>query len=183
MAVLAPFPVSAHCGRCVDDCKKIAAQMEEGKTALASAIAAAEAQSKGRAVAAMGKLAKGKASTDVRCFVGEKLMEMNVDAAGKASEAKDAKDSFPKADVLPAIDASKLTLDKIIHAGEEKSKGKALAVLTKAEDGKITFHVYCLVEPKIQKVTVDAAGKAAGMEEVKTLPNGFEVKPKASPAG
>ena len=88
---LIALPVYAHCGKCAGDCKMMVAKMDEGKTTLSAAIAAAEAKTKGKAVAAHSELNGGKLVFDVYCMVGDKLMEVGVDGTGKAGDAKEAK--------------------------------------------------------------------------------------------
>lgn len=98
MAALVAWPVYAHCGKCVGSCKGMVKMMEEGKLTLASAVAAAEAHSKGKALVAYAELEEGKLEFDVYCLVGDKIMEVTVDGAGKATEMEEAK-SLPAGDV------------------------------------------------------------------------------------
>jgi len=111
---LVAWPVYAHCGKCAGDCKMMVTKMEEGKTTLSAAIAAAEAKSKGKAVAAYTELEGSKIEFDVYCMVGDKLMEVEVDGTGKAGDAKEAKMiGAPGADA--AADP---------HAGHDPAKDK-----------------------------------------------------------
>lgn len=111
---LVAWPVYAHCGKCAGDGKIMCAKMDEGKTSLTAAIAAAEAKSKGKAVAAYVELEGSKIEFDVYCMVGDKLMEVEVDAAGKAGEMEEAKMiSGPGSDA--AADP---------HAGHDHAKDK-----------------------------------------------------------
>lgn len=106
------WPVYAHCGKCAGDCKTMVAKMDEGKTTLSAAIAAAEAKAKGKAVAAYTELEGGKIEFEVYCMVGDKLMEVEVDGTGKAGEMKDAK----------MIGGSDAAADP--HAGHDHAKDK-----------------------------------------------------------
>ncbi len=91
------WPVYAHCGRCASSCKDMVKYMESGKVTLASAIAAAEAHSKGKAVAAISEVEDGALEIAVYCMVGDKIMEVEVDGTGKAVEMEEAK-SLPGGD-------------------------------------------------------------------------------------
>ncbi len=173
-------PALAHCGKCAGDCKEVAKQMEAGKVTAASMIAAAEAASKGKAVGMSCSLAGGKMAGSVNCVVGDKVQAVEIGADGKAGKTADAKGVT--ADALKAMDAGKMTAVKVIEAAEAHSKGKALAMVTSAAAGKASYEVYAMAGDKLQKVKVDDAGKATGMEEAKSLP-GNEEKPKPKPGG
>ena len=97
---LIAWPVYAHCGKCVGSCKGMVKMMDEGKVTLASAVAAAEAHAKGKALAAYSELEDGKLEFDVYCLVGDKIMEVTVDGSGKATEMEEAK-SLPTGDDAP----------------------------------------------------------------------------------
>jgi len=171
-----------NCGKCAMDCKEVLKQMDAGKITAASMVAAAETASKGKAVGMYCALEKGKMDCGVFALVGDKVQDVAIDAAGKAGKMEEAKDMKGMGDVAKAMDAAKLTMAKVIEAGEAKSTGKALAVTAKAAAGKASYEVYCLAGDKLQNVKVDDAGKATGMEEAKTLP-GNEEKPKPKPGG
>jgi len=180
----ATSPVFAHCGKCAGDCKEVLKQMDAGKITAASMVAAAEAQAKGKAVGLMVDLEKDKMDADVFVLVGDKVQAVAIGADGKAGKMEEAKDMKGMGDVAKSMDAAKVTIGAVIGAAEEKSKGKTLAVTSAAKDGKASFEVYCLASDKIQKVTVDNAGKATGMEEAKMLPYAAnEEKPKPKPGG
>ena len=85
------WPVYAHCGKCAGDCKKMVTAMDAGKVTLAKAIESAEAASKGKALTAETRLAGDAVEFTVDCLVGDKIMEVKVDKAGKAGEMKEAK--------------------------------------------------------------------------------------------
>ena len=173
------LPVYAHCGKCAMDCKEVLKQMDAGKITAASMVAAAETASKGKAVGMYCALEKGKMDCGVFALVGDKVQDVEIDAAGKAGKMEEAKDVKGMGDVVKSMDAAKLTMTKVIEAGEAKSTGKALAVTAKATGGKASYEVYCLAGDKIQNVKVDDAGKATGMEEAKMLPAApNEEKPK-----
>ncbi len=88
---LIAWPVYAHCGDCAGSGKTMVSAMEAGKSTLAKAIEAAEESSKGKAVHAACEM-EGKTLTyEVYCMVGDKIMEVTVDAAGKATGSKDSK--------------------------------------------------------------------------------------------
>lgn len=181
---LAAWPVYAHCGKCAGDCKEVMKQMDAGKMTAASMIATAEAHAKGKAVGLMVDLEKDKMDADVFVLVGEKVQAVAIGADGKAGKMEEAKEMKGMAAVTQAMDAAKVTMGAVIGAAEEKSKGKTLAVTSAAKDGKASFEVYCLASDKIQKVTIDNAGKATGMEEAKMLPAAAnEEKPKPKPGG
>ncbi len=181
---LAAWPVYAHCGKCAGDCKEVLKQMDAGKLTAASMIATAEAHAKGKAVGLLVDLEKDKMDADVFVLVGEKVQAVAIGADGKAGKMEEAKEMKGMAAVIQAMDAAKVTMGAVIGAAEEKSKGKALAVTATATGGKASFEVHCLASDKIQKVTVDNAGKATGMEEAKMLPAAAnEEKPKMKPGG
>jgi uncharacterized membrane protein YkoI len=179
----AVLPVYAHCGKCAGDCKEVLKQMDTAKATAASMVAAAETASKGKAVGMYCQLEKGKMDCDVFAAVGDKVQDVEIDAAGKAGKMEEAKDMKGMGDVVKSMDASKLTMAKVIEAGEAKSTGKALTVTAKAAGGKASYEVYCLAGDKLQNVKVDDTGKATGMEEAKMLPAVHEEKPKPKPGG
>jgi len=78
-------------GLSASSCKDVVKAMDAGKVTLSSAIAAAETKSKGKAVAAYSDFEDGKLDFDVYCLVGDKIMAVEVDGAGKAGDMKEAK--------------------------------------------------------------------------------------------
>jgi len=182
--VLVALPAYGHCGKCPADAKEALKQMEAGKLTAASLVATAEAEAKGKAVGFVVDLDKGKLDADVFVLSGDKVQAVAIGADGKAGKKDDVKEMTGMAAVTQAMDAAKVTLGAVIAAGEEKAKGKALAVTSSAKDGKASFEVYALAGDKIQKVTVDNAGKATGMAEATALPAAAnEEKPKPKPGG
>ena len=91
---LVAWPVYAHCGKCAGSAKDMVTAMDTGKVSLGAAITAAEAASKGKAVSANCDLDDGKLDFDVYVLVGGKLMQVEVDAAGKAGKSTEVKE-FP----------------------------------------------------------------------------------------
>lgn len=181
---LAAWPVYAHCGKCAGDCKEVLKQMDAGKLTATSMIATAETQAKGKAVGLVIDLEKDKMDADVFVLVGDKVQAVAIGADGKAGKMEEVKDMKGMGDVAKSMDASKLTMAKVIEAAEAHSKGKALAVTAKAAGGKASYECYCLSGDKIQNVKVDDTGKATGMEEAKMLPAAAnEEKPKPKPGG
>jgi len=171
-------PVLAHCGKCPEDAKEIVKQMDAGKVTAASMLAAAEAHAKGKAVGMSVVLDKGKMDADVFVQAGEKVQAVAIGGDGKAGKMDEAKGMTGMAAVVQAMDAAKLTMGAVVAAAETHSKGKALAVTAKAEGGKASFEVFTLAGEKLQKVSVDAAGKATAMAEADSLPGASAEKPK-----
>jgi len=167
-------PVLAHCGSCAGSAAEMQKAMDTGKVTLASAFTAAEGHSKGKAVAGRATLEGGKLGFHVHCLVGEKMVDVTVDGAGKATKMEDSKmkpeDVSKQKEVLKAMEAGKVTLGGAAGAAETHAKGKGMAAMGKTEGGKLMLDVFCLVGDKIQEVDVDGAGKATGMKEAKALP-------------
>ena len=67
--------------------KDVVAKMDASKVTLTKAIEAAEAGSKGKATAATAKMDGDKLAFVVHTVVGDKVMEVPVDATGKAGAA------------------------------------------------------------------------------------------------
>jgi hypothetical protein len=91
------YQVYAHCGKCAEDGKKIATQLDQNKMTLGKMVTAAEEHSKGRAISAVSELNdKGQAAVHVFCIAGEpaKIMKCDVDYAGKVLTMKEVKE-FP----------------------------------------------------------------------------------------
>ena len=91
---LVAWPVYAHCGKCAGDAKVMVTAMDAGKVTLGAAISAAEAAAKGKAVSAHCELEGGKLDFDVYVLAGDKIMQVEVDATGKAGKSTEVKD-FP----------------------------------------------------------------------------------------
>ena len=89
---LLAWPVYAHCGRCASDCKVMVKKMDDGKLSLGKAVEMAEEHSKGKAVAAYCELEDGSLEIEVYCMVGDKIMEVEIDAkTGKVTEMEEVK--------------------------------------------------------------------------------------------
>ncbi len=89
---LLAWPVYAHCGKCASSCKDMVKKMDDGKLSLGKAIELAEEHSKGKAVAAYCELEDGGLEIEVYCLVGDKIMEVGIDAkTGKVTEMEEAK--------------------------------------------------------------------------------------------
>jgi len=89
---LVAWPVYAHCGKCAGSAKEMVTAMDAGKVTLGSAVTAAEAAAKGKAVSASASMGGGKMHIDVYVLAGDKIMEVEVDATGKAGTPKEAKE-------------------------------------------------------------------------------------------
>ena len=88
------WPVYAHCGKCAGSAKEMVTAMDAGKVTLGAAITAAEAAAKGKAVSAHCEMEGGKLDFDVYVLAGEKIMQVEVDATGKAGKSTEVKE-FP----------------------------------------------------------------------------------------
>jgi len=164
----------AHCGKCAGSAMQMQKAMDAGKVTLASAVTAAEAHSKGKAVTALAALDGEKVKFTVHTVGGGKHQDVTVDGTGKATKMEESKLPPARAtqheEIVKALEASKVTLGTVIAAGETHSKGKAMATIAEVEGGKVSFEVYALAGDKLQEVAVDSTGKAAGMKEAKMLP-------------
>lgn len=89
---LVAIPVYAHCGKCAGSAKEMAAAMDTGKVTLASAIAAAETASKGKALMAATHMHDKNVHIEVYTIAGEKIMKVDVDGTGKAGTPTEAKE-------------------------------------------------------------------------------------------
>jgi hypothetical protein len=89
---LVAWPVYAHCGKCAGSAKEMVTAMDAAKVTLGSAVTAAEAAAKGKAVAAHGDLHDGKLHFDVFVMAGDKLNRVEVDATGKAGKTEEVKE-------------------------------------------------------------------------------------------
>ena len=101
MALVA-WPVYAHCGKCAGSAKEMVTAMDAGKVTLGAAITAAETAAKGKAVAANCDMEGGKLDFDVYVLVGDKIMQVEVDATGKAGKSTEVKEFPVGADDAPA---------------------------------------------------------------------------------
>lgn len=86
--------------------------------------------------------------------------------------------------MLAAMDSGKVTLSSAIAAAEEASKGKAVAAIAEMADDKLHVDVYVVSGDKLQRVEVDAAGKAGKPADAKEVPGGGHLeKKKPAPKG
>lgn len=76
--------------------------MDAGKMTAAKVIEAAEAHSKGKALAMVTTAAGGKASYEVYALAGDKLQKVKVDETGKATAMEEAK-SLPSHEEKPKV--------------------------------------------------------------------------------
>jgi len=160
------------------EAKGVWKSMEAGKLTLASAIATAEAHSKGKALAAGATWGDDKLGFKVHALVGDKTVDVTVDGTGRATKMEDCKTGMVRIgkdaeqkDAGKSMEAAKQTLATAITAAEAHAKGKALTATATMDGAKLGFAVTCLVGDKLQEVAVDNAGKALGMKEVKELPD------------
>jgi uncharacterized membrane protein YkoI len=149
--------------------KDVLKQMDAAKLTPASAVAAAEAHSKGKALGVMGAVKDNKLGITVHCVVDGKCKAVTVDNTGKATDVKDATSGCKGcADSLKAMEGGKVTLASAIKAAEEHSKGKAIAAMAETAAGATNIMVACAVGDKAVIVTVDGkTGKATKMEDDK----------------
>ena len=77
--VAAAWPVYAHCGKCVQSAKEMAKAINGNKVGLSAAVQAAEANSKGQALAVVTQLKGSAVNFSVYCLANEKLMAVKVD--------------------------------------------------------------------------------------------------------
>lgn len=89
---LVAWPVYAHCGKCAGSAKEMVTAMDAGKVTLSSAITAAEAAAKGKAVVAGTHMHDGKVHIEVYVSAGDKIMKVDVDGTGKAGTPAEAKE-------------------------------------------------------------------------------------------
>lgn len=99
-AALLTYTVYAHCGTCAADGRKIAAQLDQSKTNLAKAVAAAEAHSKGRAISVISDLHESGVAVHVYCITGEpsaapKIMKCSFDHATGSIKGMKEVHEFP----------------------------------------------------------------------------------------
>jgi len=86
-------------------------------------------------------------------------------------------------EMVTAMDAGKTSLGAAIAAAETAAKGKAVAAHGDMLDGKLHFDVFVMVGDKLNRVEVDAAGKAGAPSEAKDIPTGHAHEKKPLPKG
>lgn len=86
-------------------------------------------------------------------------------------------------EMVTAMDAGKVTLGSAISAAETAAKGKAVSAHGHLHEGKLHFDVFLLVGDKLQRVEVDATGKAGTPTEAKEIPLGHTIEKKPAPRG
>jgi len=95
LVALAAFPVYARGEKEAARCRQMVRMMEAGKMSLAKAIALAEKESQGRALAAYCRLQKNRLQIQVYCLVRDKIMQVEIDArTGQVTEMERA-ESLP----------------------------------------------------------------------------------------
>src|SRR5262245_41049327 len=146
----------------------VATAMKTDKLDLSSAVAAAEAHSKGHAVAAWGDVKDGHANVTVHCVVGDKCMACTVDQTGKVTGMTEATADDDKhthnatgAEVWKAMDGAKMTLAKSIDADAAEHKGATMVSATaKMDKGQPEVYFTCVAaDGKVMKSEVDKSGK------------------------
>lgn len=85
--------------------------------------------------------------------------------------------------LVTAMDAGKVTLASAISAAETAAKGKAVAAIAEMEGGKLHVDVYVSAGDKLQRVEVDATGKAGTPSDAKEVPGGGHAAAKPAPKG
>ncbi len=165
------LPLLAGHTKLTENWKDVSKAMDEAKQTPGNAVAAAEADTKGKAVSVTAAVKDKNVVFSVHTVAGDKCQIVTVDKTGKVTEKKDpsAGACVGCADTLKAMDSGKYTLSAAIKSAEEYSKGKCIGASaeTTAKDGtQVT--VACAVGDKMQIVTVDGkTGKATKMEEDK----------------
>ena len=86
-------------------------------------------------------------------------------------------------EMVTAMDAGKTSLGAAITAAEAAAKGKAVAAHGDLHDGKLHFDVFVLAGDKLQRVEVDATGKAGTPSDAKEIPVGHTHEKKPAPKG
>lgn len=96
LVALAAFPVYARGEKDAARCRQMVRMLEAGKLSLAKAIALAEKESQGRALAAYCQLQKNRLQIQVYCLVRDKIMQVEIDArTGQVTEMERTK-SLPR---------------------------------------------------------------------------------------
>ncbi len=85
--------------------------------------------------------------------------------------------------LVAAMDAGKVTLASAITAAETASKGKAVAAIAEMQGDKLHVDVYVSAGDKLQRVEVDATGKAGTPTDAKEVPGGGHEIKKPAPRG
>lgn len=155
-------------GKLSDNAKDAAKALEGGKTNLSKVIEAAEAATKGKAVAVMATKKDANVVFAVHCAAEGKCKVAHVDGAGKAGEVKDgsADDCKGWADSTKMMDAAKMGLTKAVAAAEADTKGMATSA---SSDGN-GFMVAVVADGKVWNVTVGKDGKVGKKDEEKPAP-------------
>lgn len=164
-------------------------QLQQTRMTLARAIAAAEAHSKGRAIAAHVRVEGQTAQVLVHCVVNDKCNIVPVDVrSGKAekmteptpAEEKEAHTGRPK-DILKALGDEQTTVTRAIEAAE-RGHGQAIAVASRFEGGSLSFVVTCVEDGKTRLVTVDPKGTVTRVDESRRSEQG-RAQPKGPRSG
>jgi uncharacterized membrane protein YkoI len=123
----------------------------------------------GKLLEAETEVEEGKNIFEVSFLVGDKIREVDVDAAtGAVLEVEDSKaDADEIADAKKLLGASKTTFAQAIATALDKVKdGKPFEVELDSEDGKTIIEVELLSGNKIMQVEIDAVtGKVLEVEE------------------
>ena len=137
--------------------------VRNAQTSIAQAIAAAEAQSGGRAVKAEMDREKAAYLYEIKTVARDKVLEVLVDpATGKIVRThekgfiaklfhEDDRDRFDK------LAASPVTLATAISAAEKETGGKALKAEFETKGGKSLFEVKVTRNDEVRKVKIDAS--------------------------
>jgi hypothetical protein len=82
--------------------------------------------------------------------------------------------------IVEMLDQGKMTIAKAVTSAEQRSKGRAISVISELDDDhKLVMEVYCIVsdassasaQPKIMKCQIDGtSGSVSEMKEVKAFP-------------
>ena len=92
LVALVAFPVYARGEKDAARCRQMVKMMEAGKLSLAKAIALAEKESQGRALAAYCQLHDHRLRLQVYCLARDKIMQVGIDArTGRVTEMERAK--------------------------------------------------------------------------------------------
>lgn len=87
----APTEIKSGMGTEAVAAANITKAMDDGKTTLNKAVDAGESAAKGKALAATSAMKDNKLAVEVYALAGDKLMKVDVDAAGKAGKAEEVK--------------------------------------------------------------------------------------------
>jgi len=172
VALLALPALVLAASKLTENWKDVQKAMDEAKITPTKAVEAAEALSKGKAVAVTAAVKDKAVNFTVHTVAGGKCQAVTVDKAGKAGESKDpsAGACAGCGDSVKAMEAGKFSLASAIKAAEDHSKGKAFAASCETKAGNTETQVACAVGDKAVIVTVDKTGKATKMEDDKPAP-------------